>query len=342
MKNHIKVSAITLASITSPFWSTSINATDLKVNCFWPAQHLVCQEVLPNWLKQVEEASKGRVSGKVLATSAASPEEQVQAVEAGIVDVAVQFNGFIPEHTTGALVAMTPFVASNDARAMSAALWQTNRTFFPDELNQIHLLSQWVISPAELYSQTDTPINSMAELTSRTLWSLPGVLENLMNKIGAQVIAIPPVKSSEVISTGVVNAHIGLDPSDVSAFKLFPYTKSMTRFTNNVYASGFSLVMNKDVWQSLPPEDKKAIMSVSGEHFSQLASGYWQEASEAALKEFSNEGGKIVTAKPDFEAQLKQASKYMTEDWIEKANCKGIDGQGAYDFYTKKVAELSQ
>ncbi|WP_438464450.1 TRAP transporter substrate-binding protein [Marinomonas sp. PE14-40] len=342
MKNHIKISAITLSSVTSVFWLNSSYATELKVNCFWPAQHIVCQEVLPTWLKQVEKASQGRVKGKVLASSAASPEEQVQAVEAGIIDVAVQFNGFIPEQTTGALVAMTPFVASNDARAMSSALWQTNRKFFPDELNQIHLLSQWVISPAELYSQTEHPINSMSELRSRTLWSLPGVLETLMNQVGAKVIAIPPVRASEVISTGVVNGHIGLDPGDVSAFKLFPYTKSMTRFKHNVYASGFSLVMNKAVWQGLSPEDRTALSSVSGESFAQLASGYWQDTTQAAFNKFEAKGVTIIDADPSFEAALKQASLPMTQAWIEKANSRGIDGQAAYDFYTQQVLKLSQ
>ena len=342
MKNPIKASAITLISMTSPFLTSTGHATELKVNCFWPSQHIVCQEVLPNWLNQIKNASNGRVTGKVLAHSAASPVEQVQAVEAGIVDVAVQFNGFIPEQTTGSMVAMTPFVANQDARAMSSALWKTNRKFFPEELNQIQLLSQWVISPAELYSQTETPINSMAELTSRTLWSLPGVLEELMEKVGAKVIAIPPVRASEVITTGVVNGHIGLDPGDVSTFKLFPFTKSMTRFKNNIYASGFSLVMNKGVWQSLSETDQAAISSVSGEQFARMAAGYWQDASESALAKFSHNGVAVIDADTTFEAELKKASLSMTRAWIEKANQQGIDAREAYDFYIKTANALSK
>jgi len=316
--------------------------THLKVNCFWPAEHLVCKTILPNWIAAVEKASHGRVTGRVLAESASSPPEQIIAVENGLVDVAVQFNGFIPTRATGALVAMMPFVASNDARAMSSALWQTNRMFFADELEEVHLLSQWVISPAELYSQTDIPINSMAELKGRTIWSLPGVLEGIMKQAAGSVIAIPPVRSNEVITTGVVNAHVGLDPGDVSEFGLFPYTKSMTRFKHNIYASSFSFLMNQQTWSALSSEDKEAINRVSGDVFARMAAGYWQDTTERALIEFRQHNIKIIEAAPDFEAGLKALTLTMTQDWIDSANAKGIDGKAAYEFYKSKVLLLSK
>lgn len=73
-----------------------------------------------------------------------------------------------------------------------------------------------------------------------------------------------------------------------------------------------------------------------------MASGYWQDASEAALKEFKANGVTIVKADPSFEAELKSASIPITQAWIEKANSKGIDGQAAYDFYRTRVEELTQ
>lgn len=344
MKKYIGNSLFTtviLSFVLTFIPQTLFANSHLKVNCFWPAEHLVCQKILPDWLSAVKKATQGRVTGSVLPESASSPPEQVIAVENGLVDVAVQFNGFIPSRATGALVAMMPFVATNDARAMSSALWQTNRKYFSNELSEVHVLSQWVISPAELYSQTETPINSMAELKKRTIWSLPGVLEGIMVQAADSVVAMPPVRAHEVISTGVVNAYVGLDPGDVSEFGLFPYTKSMTRFKHNIYASSFSFLMNDKTWQSLSEQDKTAISSVSGEVFARMAAGYWQDTTEKALSEFTKNNVKIVNANPAFEAGLKSLTLTMTQKWIESANAQGIDGQAAYDFYKAKVLELS-
>jgi TRAP-type C4-dicarboxylate transport system substrate-binding protein len=344
MNTYISNSLFTsvILSFVLTFIPQSLFASShLKVNCFWPAEHLVCQKILPNWLSAVKKATQGRVTGSVLPESAFSPPEQVVAVENGLVDVAVQFNGFIPSRATGALVAMMPFVATNDARAMSSALWLTNRKYFSNELSEVHLLSQWVISPAELYSQTHTPINSMAELSKRTIWSLPGVLEGIMIQATDSVVAMPPVRAHEVISTGVVNAYVGLDPGDVSEFGLFPYTKSMTRFKHNIYASSFSFMMNDKIWLSLSEQDKVAISNVSGDAFARMAAGYWQDTSEKAMSEFAKYNVTVINANPKFEAELKALTLTITQEWIESADALGIDGQAAYDFYKAKVLELS-
>ncbi len=316
--------------------------TRLLVNCFWPPQHYVCQSVLPTWLKEVEEATEGRVTGIIPPKSVAAPPEQLNAVEKGIADVAPQFNGLIQGRVTGPLVAMNPFIATIDAPAMSEALWETRNKFFPDEMDGAHLLSLWVITPAELYSQTDTPLTSMDDLKSRKIWALPGALASTMKAIGAGVVSGPAVQANEIITRGVVDAHIGLSPTAVRDFRLIPYTKSMTKFSASIYSTSFSLVMNKDKWAEISPEDQEAIMNVSGVQFGRMAAGHWVEADQTALVEFEDAGIEIVEAEPAFEEAFKEAASAVTEQWIAKADEAGIDGQAAYDFYVSRVQELSK
>jgi TRAP-type C4-dicarboxylate transport system substrate-binding protein len=313
----------------------------LVVNCFWPPQHFVCQKVLPDWIEKVEEVTEGRVPGVVPTQSVASPPEQLASVEAGVVDVAVQFNGLIANRVVGPMVAMNPFISTNDTGAMSQALWETNRKYFPDEFATVQLLAQWVISPGELFSQTDAPINSIEDLQSRKIWALPGTLADVMKKIGAGVVATPAVKAMEIISNGVVDAHVGLDPHAVKAFQLIPYTKSMTQFSKKMYTTSFSLVMNKQKWEEISEADREAIMAVSGNEIGQQAAMLWQTSTVDALEAFEAAGIKIVDADPEFETQLIESSRFVAEAWIEAANNSGIDGKGAYDFYTQRVLELS-
>ena len=141
--------------------------------------------MLPAWIDEVERVTEGRVRGIIPPKSVAPPPEQLASVEKALADVAVQFNGLIGNRVTGPLVAMQPFVAVRDAEAASKALWATNREFFPEEFDTVHLLSQFVISPGELYSQSDTPINSIDDMASRKLWALPGPLAAITKEIGS-------------------------------------------------------------------------------------------------------------------------------------------------------------
>ena len=104
---------------------------------------------------------------------------------------------------------MQPFTGSHDAAAMSRAFRATNRKFFADEFGTVHLLPQFVISPSELYSQTDTPINSVEELVRRKIWVLPGPLAAITKKLGSGVVSNSAVKFNETISRGVVDGHLG-------------------------------------------------------------------------------------------------------------------------------------
>lgn len=311
----------------------------LLINCFWPAKHFVCSEVLPDWIDEIERVTEGRVSGIIPPKSVAPPPEQLASVEKGLADVAVQFNGLIQNRIKGPLVAMQPFTGTNDAEKMSRALWATNREFFADEFDTVHLLSQFVISPGELYSQTDTPINSIEELSNRKIWSLPGPLAAITKKLGAGVVSTPAVKSNEIISRGVVDGNLGLDPQALRAFQLMPYIKSNTKFGKAVYSTSFSVFINKAKWAEISAEDQAAIMTVSGDVLGAAFGARWNAAATAAEATYGDAGIDVVTADPAFEAALIEASSFVTEGWLKAAAEAGIDGAAALAFYKEQLAK---
>lgn len=345
---HRLVKFVVLLAGGAVLWSMAAPApaaaaeTRLLVNCFWPPHHFVCRSLLPTWGKWVSEATGGRVRISIPPKSVAAPPAQWNAVEKGLVDAAPQFNGLVQNRITGPMVAMNPFIATADAEAASSALWETYQKYFPKEYKGVHLLSMWVITPAELFSQTDKPINSMAELKSRKIWALPGTLAELMKRLEAGVVAGPAVQANEIISRGVVDAHVGLSPTAVRDFRVIPYTKSMTRFKKRIYSTSFSFFINEGKWAQISAADRAAISQVSGAKFARMAARHWMDADATALVEFKKAGITIHDADPAFEAAMIGESKFLTKRWIDKAAKKGIDGQAAYDFYIKRMAELSK
>ena len=316
--------------------------TRLVSNCFWPPQHVVCTKLLPTWAKWVEKATEGRVKIIIPPKSLAPPPQQWAAVEKGIADTAFQFNGFIANRVWGPTVAMQPFIATHDSPAMSQALWETYEKYFPHEYKGVHLLSLWVITPAELWSQTDKPVNSMADLKSRKIWALPGTNAAIMKAVGAGVVSGPAVQMNEIISRGVVDAYVGVSPASVRDFRLIPYTKSMTHFSRGIYSTSFSFLMSQKKWDALSKKDQAAITSVSGAKFGRMISAYWIQADKEASAEEKKAGIKTVNADPKFEAALIKIGDKLTKKWIATANKRGLDGQATYDFYVKRVQELSR
>jgi len=295
---------------------------------------------LPNWVEEVERVTEGRVRGIIPPKSVAPPPEQLAAVQKGIADVSVSFNGFIKE-AVGAKVAMQPFVGIRDAEKMSKALWATNRQYFPDEMKSVHLLSQFVISPGELYSQTDTPINSIDDLASRKMWSLPGPLAEIVKKLGSGVVSTPAVKSNEIISRGVVDGHLGLDPQAVKAFQLLPYTKSTTQLSQPLYSTSFSVFINNKAWGEISAEDQEAIMSVSAEVLAGAFGSRWNQAATEGEAAYAEHGLEVVAADPAFESALVEASAFVSTGWKKGATASGIDADKALEFYKSQLTQAA-
>ena len=331
------------AALTLSSFGTMASAkTRLIVNCFWPPQHFVCQQVLPGWLDAVEEATEGRVVGNIPPKSVAPPPEQLASVEKGIVDASVQFNGLIGNRVNGALTAMQPFSGTFDGKAMTQAAWETNRQFYPDEFDTVELLSQWVITPGRLFSNTDTPITTVEEFKSRKIWALPGPLANMAKGIGAAVVATPAVKSNEVIANGVVDSHMGLGGDAIQSFQVIPYTKSMTEFPQPIYTTTFSFVMNKDKWAEISPEDQEAIRALSQEKIGMVATGLWDSVSADVYSRFDELGITVHQGDEALFQTLQDAAAPITAAWAEKANAAGIDAEAALAFYRNRAQELSQ
>lgn len=316
--------------------------TRLVVNCFWPPKHFVCTQILPGWLEEVEKITEGRVVGNIPPKSVAPPPEQLASVEKGIVDAAVQFNGLIGNRVNGALTAMQPFVGAFNGPAMTQAQWETNRKYFPDEFDSTELLAQWVITPGRLFSVNDKPVQTLEDFKSRKVWALPGPLANMAKTLGAGVVATPAVKSNEVISRGVVDAHLGLGGDAIQSFQVIPYTKSMTKFSKPLYTTTFSFVINKDKWAEISAEDRAAIKAISQDKIGMAASAKWDEVSNSVYAKFDELGIKVYDADPGFEQEFESVAEPIIDAWKTKAYEAGIDANGALAHYQERLAELTK
>ena len=197
---------------------------------------------------------------------------------------------------------------------MSQALWETYEKFFAKEYKGIHLLSLWVITPGDLWSQTDKPVNSIDDLKSRKIWALPGTNANIMKAVGAGVVSGPAVQMNEIISRGVVDAYVGVSPTSVRDFRIIPYTKSMTQFDRGIYSTSFSFLMSEKKWNALSKKDQEAIMSVSGAKFGRMASAYWVDGRQDGRSRTEKGRRQDRQGRPEIRGGADQDRRYADQE----------------------------
>ncbi|MGZ9811614.1 hypothetical protein ACXN5S_14220 [Pseudoroseicyclus sp. H15] len=316
--------------------------TRVLVNCFFPPQHFVCTDVLGGWAEDVNAATEGRVQVAILPSNMAPPPEQLNSTRDGVFDAALQMNVFIANEVTGIQLGMLPFTGTSDSRANSLALWNTYEQYFAeaDEYDGVELLSVYVAPGADFYSLDSTPILSVQDLADKKMWAAAGLVAEELKDLGSPVVSGPAVQMTELIQRGVVDGFVGIPATDAKVFNVLPPAQSMTVTDRKISTPAFSFFINSDVWDTISPEDQQAIRDLSGAAWAETVGTIFTEVEMGVHEEIAGMM-EVNQASPEFEQALIDAAQPYVDAWIEEANAKGIDGQGALDFYMAEIQRLS-
>jgi TRAP-type C4-dicarboxylate transport system substrate-binding protein len=315
--------------------------TTILFSKFAPPPSPTNTQVINPWLKEIERVTEGRVKIVTPPQSLAPPPEQVNMVRNGVADGAFQFNAFLQKSHPLLQIGFLPGTM-HSGKADAVALWRTYEKFFAPKhpFNEVKLLGFFASPPGHIYSMTKKPIQSLADLKGKKVWSLPGLTAQAMGATGASVVPGPAVRMYEIISKGVVDAFCCIEYGDLQAFRVLQYLGAVTTVDGAVFSPKFSVFISNAKWKQISPKDQAAIMAISGEALARRSAGI-DAQNAAVMKKYLADGGIIVPATPAFNAELKKAWAPMYEKWIKNANAMGVDGQAALDFYlaeAKKVA----
>ena len=334
---------LSILAATAAFAMAPAHAeTRLMVNVFVPPSHFM-HKVLRDWASDVEKATANNVKFDFAAGSLAPPPRQLQGVSSGIFDVAFSINPFIKSKAPLLEMSSLPWLV-NDSEAASVAFWRTYQKHFAskNQFPDVQLLSVFNFSGGQLYSLSDTPINSMAELKKRKMWALPGEAADLLKNLNISPITSPAVQISESVSRGVVEGYYGLTMDGAVDFKAAPYTKSITLFPRGATASGFSMFINKGKWASLSEKDRAAILALSGEKLAARVGKAADASAAEGLAKMKTDGVKVVNADPAFFAELEKAGEPSYKQFESIAAKAGLDGKAVLDDFRKEYKSLAK
>lgn len=342
MTRPYRIALAAAALALTPFVpSSGMAAETILFNCFFPPQHYMCREFVPELGKRMEKASEGRVKIQIPPKSAAAPPDQYDAVVNGVVDGALQFNQFLGNMAPGVVVGQLPFVGAESSRSTTVALWRTYQKFFAakDEYKRVVLLALYSGNGAEFFSTTDKPIHTFDDIKNRKMWALPGVTADLIKATGSSVVSGPAVQMLEIISKGVVDGYTGVPSSTAEEFKLRPYTKSITVFKRKIFQPTFSFFVSDAKWSKIATKDQAAIKAALGEDYGRFISTAQDAKHEANNKKIWAAGVKRIEGSDAELAKIEALGKPAIDAWIEKIKAYGVNGKEVIAFYQKAIAE---
>lgn len=311
----------------------------LTLHQFLPAQANVPKQVLDVWADRVEAASGGEIVIErypSMQLGGTPPELMDQAID-GIADIVWTVVGYTPGRYPHTEVFELPFMVS-DARAASYAYWKMFEEHMADgEFADLHIVGTWVHGPGMFH--TNKPVRVPADLEGMKIRGGSRLVNDLLTRVGAEPIGMPVPAVSEALSKGVLDGTT--IPWEVTAaLKVPELVHNHTEFDGPaLYNLTFVLAMNKDRYESLPDDLKKAIDDNSGLAFSIFAGGTQADADGPARQIAVDLGNNIFTVSEEEAKEWDALVNPIYETWIADMKDKGIDGQALIDEAKALMAE---
>lgn len=300
----------------------------LRLQTFEPPQGTSLSKSITPWIKEIEAASQGRVKIQVFPAMSlgGKPPELFAQAKDGVVDISWTVLSYTPGLFPKTEVFELPFM-TKDATGASKALWEYVQQNGMDEFRDVHLLTLHTHGPGLLH--TKDPVRSMADLKGLKIRGGSRVVGDLLAKLGATPVGMPITSVGEALSKGVLDGTS--IPYEVApVFKVQQIVRNHTEMDGGraLYTVPFAMVMNKARWDSLPPD----IQKVFNEHSTiDLAGRFGQSMDDGDVRAkalIQKAGNQLTALSAEETDRWMAAGDQVRDEWIAKANAKGLDGAG--------------
>jgi TRAP-type C4-dicarboxylate transport system substrate-binding protein len=228
------------------------------------------------------------------------------------------------------------------AKITAQAVQEFVETAGAEDLKDYKILAVHVHAPGMIHTKK-TLIKSVGDFKGLKLRGPTRSATNLLKKLGATPVGMPVPKVAPSLSKGVIDGMV-VPWEIMPSFKLQELTKSHTNIAGNrgLYTTPFLFIMNKAKYNSLSNAHKKIIDNNSGMSLAKQAGILWDGFEGPAKSLAVKAGGEFHVLSGAPVAEIKKAGDEVIQDWIKKANSKGLDGQKLYDTAKSLIAKYEK
>jgi len=299
----------------------------LKVANWFPIAHKQTP-LLESWGKELEKRTNGRVKVNYYPGGTLVPAVQsYEAVTKGISDVG--------NHVIGYTVGRFPLT-----EVLDLPLGYPNNTvptklanafyakFKPKEFDDVKVLWFHAQAPGIVHTKTK-PINKLEDLKGLKMRTF-GSNAELMSLLGGTPVAMPMGDVYDALSRGVAEGLMCAYEA-TEGFRFGEHLKYSTENYGTSYSAVFVVVLNKDKWNSMPPDIQKTVDALSQEYIEKYAA-MWDDVEKSGKQFLLKRGNKIITLSKEEDARWAKAAQPIFNNYVKKMKEKGLPGEEALKF----------
>jgi TRAP-type C4-dicarboxylate transport system substrate-binding protein len=286
----------------------------------WEGQH-----AMQPWLKQIEDATNGRVKFEIYdAQTLCKGTDAWEALKGGVADVAWCFHGYWAGMTTLADVISLPALDFESAEQASGVLWQLYEKYpsIQKQFADNHVLLTWTSNPYFLIT-TEKQVKTLDDFQGMKLRLTGGPPTDLGKQLGISPVMVGMPDTYADLQKGVMDGM--MDPWEaLISFRHYEVVKYYTFFPS--YVVYFTQSMNINTWNSLPSDVQKQIESVCGLEGSKFWGKNMFDTAEVEARKIIKDGGYPMTETTISgadAAKLREMSEPLWDKWVKDNEAAG-------------------
>jgi TRAP-type transport system periplasmic protein len=323
----VVVAAVLLTLACSHYAVAADKVVTLKVANWFPITHKQ-SPLLESWCREVEKRTNGKVKVNYYPGGTLVPATQTyDAVTRGISDVGNHVLGYtVGRFPLTEVIDLPHGYPNNTVPTKLANAFYAK--FKPKEFNDVKVLWFHAQAPGLIHTKTK-PINKLEDLKGMKMRTY-GSNAELMKLLGGVPVAMPMTDVYDSLSRGVADGLMCAYEA-LEGFRVGELTKYSTENYATSYTATFVVVMNKDTWESLPPDIQKVIDQLSVEYADKYAA-MWDDIDKHGKEYVLKKGEKIISLSKEEEAKWVEKAEPLFDEYVKKMKEKGLPGEEALKF----------
>ena len=308
---------------------------ELSYAVFYPPAHKHTASAI-EWSKDIEKRTNGRVKITVYSGGTLTPADKTYlGVIKGIADIGWSVAGYTKGRFPFSEALELPFGVKN-AVTCSRMINEFYKKFPPmqKEFEEVKVMYIHGHGPGLLH--TKKPVYKLEDLKGMKIRA-PGSIGTIISLLGGAPVGMTMSEAYDALSKGVVEGILApYEP--LEGFKL----GEVVKYTTESYCIGYTtiqyIIMNKEKWNSLPPDIQKVIEQVNQEWIEKTGK-VWDGVDESAKEYCLKLGHQMIPLSKEEEEKWTKAVKPLMDTYVNNMKAKNLPGEEALKFcldYLKK------
>ncbi|TVR09314.1 MAG: hypothetical protein EA385_07600 [Salinarimonadaceae bacterium] len=325
--------ATTAAAAFLAIASTGASAqTMIRVASFTPEGAVGVRFVMKPWMEAVQAELGDKVEMVPFWGGALGPNpfDQFDLVRSGVVDVAWILPGYTPGQFPQAGATELPFTVESGEEA-SVVLWRLYEAGLIDGLEDVHVLTAWTPDITNIHLVR--PIEGLDDLAGASLRTAGSTQAMFVEAIGAAPQTLGSVEANEAMQRGTIDGQLQ-GWTGMQTFGGFAVASAGYRVP--LGASPFFMLMNKQLWDSLPQDVQEVMMKHGGEALAASGGRAYDTLTTEIVETQRDRGYQVIVASDETIKGYQEAHAGIYEAWAANTP----NGQETLDTYLRLIEDF--